>query len=483
MDPRAAAFVRELAGARPAGSRLPAVKALALQAGVSHRQMLKAVQDAVRDGLLVSRRGAGTVVAGGGAPDRPLRRTSGSEKLLKWEQMALDLGRKAQERAGLGLRVMLLPKSVCVEYGVSFPTARKALRALVREGVLRVQGRGYVSAAERFDPGVGVVAVLAGRQEFHTVGTRGHVQSYVDELERLCSRDALPLRYADLVWRGERLTRLSRVVDEAQGLQRRGVSPVVFVFSNSIPAQFLALLLAMMRKAGLRGALLDLGAARNPPEVPRGRFCLARPGADGNPGRVVADYCRSRGYHRVVFMGEEPTPNWQHARFSSMSRRLSAIDADAVTRFRTVPMPQAQSGSRTLMPEQLSRSYNTRIDSELQIRRAWAQDERRLRQALAPVLLESLEHDKPDVVVGANDRMGIACLDILMSHRLKPPTGGAVIGFDDIPESEAAGLTTYDFNQPALVRELLRATAALPDRDQPVQHVSVSGFVVNRRTA
>jgi DNA-binding LacI/PurR family transcriptional regulator len=93
-----------------------------------------------------------------------------------------------------------------------------------------------------------------------------------------------------------------------------------------------------------------------------------------------------------------------------------------------------------------------------------------------------MERDRPDVLVGANDDVAIACLDLLTANGVRVPEECAVVGFDDSAQAEPAQLTSYSFNAPAVVLEALRFGQTCPERSGPCRELVVDGFVVRRRT-
>ncbi|MBD3240801.1 MAG: hypothetical protein GF331_09470, partial [Chitinivibrionales bacterium] len=153
-----------------------------------------------------------------------------------------------------------------------------------------------------------------------------------------------------------------------------------------------------------------------------------------------------------------------------------------ITECRTRPFAPRPDGPWATCPESTLAAQDTRIGGDVNERIRWARREIALRRALEPVVHEQLERPTPDVIVGANDDVAIAVLDVLLARGLSVPDDCAVVGFDDSPMAEPAQLTSYSFNAPAVVLEALRYGQTCPERTGPCRELLVDGFVVRRRT-
>lgn len=126
-----------------AGRRLPSLREMAALWGMGVRTVQLAVAEAVRQGWLETRHGAGIWPAGA-MPTPALPRTR------------LDAGRLAE---GIGTQIraghyaagqrLPAPKDLAQQHGVHVATVRKALRTLVSQGQLERQGRVWSVSAHR----------------------------------------------------------------------------------------------------------------------------------------------------------------------------------------------------------------------------------------------------------------------------------------------------------------------------------------------
>jgi DNA-binding LacI/PurR family transcriptional regulator len=106
----------------------------------------------------------------------------------------------------------------------------------------------------------------------------------------------------------------------------------------------------------------------------------------------------------------------------------------------------------------------------------------RLRRALYPLLKGALGRDRPDILVGLNDGIAVAALDVLYRLGVDVPGECAVAGFDDTSLAFTAHLTSYNHNFHAAAREILRFGHTCPDTLNRPMRLGVDGYVVERLT-
>ncbi len=82
------------------GDRVPAVRELAAQLVVNPNTVQRAYQELEREGLLVTRRGQGTFVAGTGAVVEEVRKRLAGEAVQRYLDAMADLGFSAEGAAG-----------------------------------------------------------------------------------------------------------------------------------------------------------------------------------------------------------------------------------------------------------------------------------------------------------------------------------------------------------------------------------------------
>jgi DNA-binding LacI/PurR family transcriptional regulator len=139
----------------------------------------------------------------------------------------------------------------------------------------------------------------------------------------------------------------------------------------------------------------------------------------------------------------------------------------------------ASSGERAaaMMPRisaQL-KSVEENIVSSAESAGLWAQD-------WAEALAKLLEAQKVSAVIGANDHVALLCYNVLLKMGYAIPRDIALIGFDNRVESSFLGLSSYSFNNSALMQrcvEYILAPFRWPHRAQVEE---LDGYVHERRT-
>lgn len=178
------------------GDRLPHVRRLAGEAGLSLYAMSRALHALCEEGVLEARprRGIRVLRAGGAQPSQEKQ----DRVLSRWEQVALVLGRRIRDSRGGADVNLIQPKAVRAEFGVSPATARRALESLVRTDILMPQGRGYVPRGNRGYGSMAVLIVSRAAGQNSSVQYESGVRSMLSELEARCARDGVPIEYAFL---------------------------------------------------------------------------------------------------------------------------------------------------------------------------------------------------------------------------------------------------------------------------------------------
>ncbi|HEX5595379.1 MAG TPA: LacI family DNA-binding transcriptional regulator [Micromonosporaceae bacterium] len=98
--------------------------------------------------------------------------------------------------------------------------------------------------------------------------------------------------------------------------------------------------------------------------------------------------------------------------------------------------------------------------------------------AAAACVLDSASH--PTAILAASDLLALGVLDALAARGLRPGRDVSVVGFDDIPEAAATGLTTI--RQPAIERGRIAGTLLLDPTAYPDRRIVLPTELVVRTT-
>ena len=142
---------------------------------------------------------------------------------------------------------------------------------------------------------------------------------------------------------------------------------------------------------------------------------------DEAAGRAVGEELARLGHRRIVAIADTNTPAGSPARRLRIDE-VDCIDCNARLR-----------GLQSALPEELimvSAGHNATASGMSAAR--WILDE----------LVGPGGGVAPTAIVGLSDVIALGVLDVLRGDRVAVPGALSVIGFDDIPAAEAAGLTT-----------------------------------------
>lgn len=321
-------------------------------------------------------------------------------------------------------------------FGVSRPTAARALRDLQAEGLIerRVGSGTYVKRQETADkPALSVVLYAPGLRD-------------TEVLEPICN-EVLRLGQAQgmsVVWPYRDLdsTDSERIDAICEGFLGRGVAGVFFAPHEHEPErQALNRRVAeALRSAGVGVVLLD----RDVLEFP-GRSDFDLISIDHfQSAFVLTEHLLELGRRRFCFLARPGYPSTTDLRMA---------------------------GCREAMARR-----------GLSIPRRWA----RFGDPTDPAFIRSVLRAKPDAIVCANDRTAALLLQSLAGMGLELPGGTSIVGFDDVRYATLLSIPLTTIRQPCA--ELARvAVDTMRDRverpDQPPRRVLLKGELVIRRSS
>jgi DNA-binding LacI/PurR family transcriptional regulator len=88
--------------------------------------------------------------------------------------------------------------------------------------------------------------------------------------------------------------------------------------------------------------------------------------------------------------------------------------------------------------------------------------------------------------VGANDNVALECMDWLQRRRIAVPQQVSVIGFDNSLPAFHHGLSSYSFNESAVIHAMVEhalSAAKGPSAKGHSRPVEIDGYVVSRRSS
>lgn len=479
-------------------TRLPPIRALAADAGVSHTSMSHALAKAREDGLVDARPSRGiTIPVSRAARSIP----SGHAGSYRWVRTRDTLREEILARRLGSDSPLPNHKQLISRYGVNDRTLRKALGALVAEGVLEVYGRSYRTARARGRAPRDTVLLFArGTRAGQIEDYSGRTMGYVRALEQLAHARGVTLRVvscridgesmeAPLIrepgWPGEfdPRTVLGSVVWQ-QDLTQDAVNHIhAWTVTHSLPCAILC--------EDEAPAKAESGLTRN--------FMLPR---DFEVGLEIARFLRGRGHEQVACVTIHPDLAWSRERIAGIRQGYADAGlAGSVAVFsREVsprwPVEQEQTHwlkSATRAGDVASRALTRVVGHELQpvavrgIQSACHQAVLKefSRDALSEVVREVLERTKVSAIVCVNDSLAAECQVLLSEQGVAVPGRISVVGVDDGSIAVSHQLTSYNFNGDAamdlMLEYVIHPRSPLVGA-RGVAPVHVRGFVHERAT-
>ncbi len=480
-------FLRQRAEAAGVGARLRPVRELAVEAGVSHYTLSKALRELCREGVLGAKPRAGIVVkrSGVGPGTVSVRDEDSLRTRARWEQIALVLSRRIRSLGSNPPVGQVLPKEVCVEFGVSYQTARKAIDSLVEQDILVPYSRGYVAVGSQSYGNMGVLCTTRTAREYSTVDEGRVTRVFANQFERVCALERVPLEYAFLGYDEHGVTGAQQAVARLRELARHRPRVMALVQAPGLSPADVAQVCAMSQSVKVPVVVVDFGNQTSPADLPRYRLGFMGIDRTHHAGRVMGDFLVGKRYRRVGVIGWGEGGGWQRARHEAIVSRVHQRTSEVQFFSYQVPEPAAEGvGVEAFTPALLkreSRRYQ-RLVGQMRTDAELALAHYRLRSAVHPLLSTALHRDSPDVLVGLNDSVAVAVLDVLYSMGIDVPEECAVAGFDDTSLAFAAHLSSYNYNWHAVAREILRFGYTCPASLRRPSLLEVDGFVVERMT-
>ncbi len=485
-----------IAEAREGGTtRLPTLNALAVRAGVSHVTMLACIHRMAAEGVLCTRRGSGVFLAGSAAGHvvDPVPRAA-------WRRVAEAV--RVGVLDGTFARGECLPprKELCDCFGVCPATLRRSLQWLSDQQVLEPDRKRHRVARVR---GTGVRSTVV----VITVGTPSQpiarpTQRHADdllELERAITRSGLLMKLTFFWYEGEKQVSMS----EGGGLYPRGQLDNVLGFVvltrgllHTTVVSVLGSLALLRRPVAVIDDTDEATRAGDWPHVPQLQvFTMANSAQCGSEvGRRLLDL----GHRQFAYVGPEAVA-WSHRRYEGLCEAVAVPGSTRPVCRCELPVladrMRSASGADSFV-ELAVAGFGSRGDSDRRVLRALRGNAGRAANvtltagleheayvdALGPPMERLLASPRPSVLVGGNDRVALACMEVLQRTGARIPEDISVVGFDDTFEAFNNGLTSYNFNSAGAAQAALNHVLSPPrprvlSKGSRLHALEVKGFV------
>ena len=525
---------RLIAGEWKSGERLPSLAQLAKQYAVSRTTMWRAVGRLQHEGVVHARM-RGAIIAGSVKETRP----APAPALHPWELLKKQIAQ--------GILLGTIPTGplppICkqaLQHGVAIDTMKKALTALVCEGILIQEGRCIRPARTAYQYGT-TTAILISQGAFRSGISIGEVRTerVVEAFERESSRLSIVPRSEGFdPFHPSALIELRATIEATP----RICGFVVNFWKPWDEAGFGRWLdlLRYLCTTRLPIVLIDQsGATEFPSDITANRFVRILRIAGVSAGERVADFLIAKGHLQIAYLTPMENVHWSQNRSRCLRQRLQKYgNANADIKV-FGPADAADTNDLVLAilglgPTGIERLYRERLSTHERgdlVQRLTQENFQSLRAAVArgkpaatlhalaaflsrladrphdpaifDAILEALIHNASNtagiphlnalfervyrestatVWVCSDDKTGIRAVEFLRRKGRKVPENISVFGFENWRESHEMHLSTYDFNMPGMVQQALLMILDEKARKARPAVSEVEGFVVERRT-
>jgi DNA-binding LacI/PurR family transcriptional regulator/DNA-binding FadR family transcriptional regulator len=426
----------------------------------------------------------------------------------RWKDVRTRLS--ADIQAGVYPPGSLLPfcKVLSGRYGAAHTTLAQTLQSLVDEGRLTKERKRFrVFSLSRPSAQSTIVLVAYGDTLLDLIGwgAMPRAERFLHSLEQRCIQHGLRLEYLSCSDGFDWTPRARRLMSR----QNQG-NVLGFVFWLPVLTENqVRVLTRRLAESGRPVAVLDeigqyyypLGtqppsAAYRHPEamVTSPLFQLFNMAFTDRAGRDMGKYLFDRGHRHAVYIGEVEQEPFNTNRVAGMQRYLREDDnatlrsvwltdpKDPVAAYvlRDKKIREMREDAAALLAMSYDSPYRSRIRDDI---RALS-----MMKVLAQMYRDRLESTlncrEATAWVASGDLIACMLLGFLEEKGVAVPKDLSVVSFDDTPGAFNAGLTTYNFNVPALVDAMMEHILGGPSaRKRHREAIEIPGFVVERTTS
>jgi DNA-binding GntR family transcriptional regulator len=492
-------------------TRLPSVKNLASDIGVSKTTICKALHVLHQQGVVTIRQGSGIHVPSSVTADD----LKAHDTIEDHQEPRMTHSQRLTRRIGEDMLNGMYPpgtllpsvKELTQRYGACFVTVKGALNALVKDSRLVPFKRGYrvfqftAAAQQSHRP---VMVCLSGSESVEYVIAGPRAVNMWRTLESELNRLGLDMEIFTISEAAGTHSRDAIRHRQFLSLQRDRSVIGYFVRLQKTGFEELSRLCTILSQTGKRTSLFDeFGEIIIPRTViTNKRFKMFTISIGTSAGKTVGEYLLGLG-HRKVGCFSSFTNNadwtWHEDRIKGVVQAYeSAGFANAVRTFvtdgfkRWMAYQDTRSGARPFSDIHKhfirgAQSINPGIDPNdvslylMAVDWLWGFE---LDRMMKP-LYDSAIHDRQITAwVAINDFVALSALKYLHANNVRVPQDISLIGFDDNIESLAAGLSSYNFNIPAAVTATLdHIMGGRMTRSQSIDKpVEIPGVIMERTT-
>jgi DNA-binding transcriptional regulator YhcF (GntR family) len=490
---KAVSFINEMLekGIWKPGDLLPSISQLASSAKVSTVPMWKAVHQLDSEGILEVLHGSGTRVK---SITEEIQGTVRKGWLGLRDRIHKDV------LSGMYPAETLMPslKELRVVYGVSYPTLRKALDNLAKEGVIISEHRTFrvvTFASKKAHASIVLLGWSGPGVEIQDRTPWG--EEFLRICENQCSRMKINLQIVRFT--GEENDIQFYAVDSNTPVKINDERSVLgyLVWAES-PGNMYRQVLNLVSRFKKPIAVLQEGSKLDINDIAENCkylqvFSIA---TSSNAARAVASFLKHQGHNSIAYFSHLHRSDWSQARLHGLREVYSrtgepaSVYSYSLTHYRylhefsdAIKQPDQYlkkilpyNDKKNTVPQLILNAFsNLKNMMSLQVQDSVIQ------RYLYPLFNKAILINQCTAWVCCNDTTALMALDFLKKHSHRKIS---LIGFDDTFEAFRKGLTSYNFNIQALVQLMLNhvVNPANMLSSKRTRAVEIEGMLVERQT-
>lgn len=528
MNPSQARAYRSLKASILAGEgihkgRLPTVKELAKQACVSLASASTALKQMEKEGLLVIRK-RGIWLAqgeadsaipnahdqGGGQSSGIAPATSKARGGPKWKKLAERLEQEILRGHYAPGKEMPATTELAENYGVSFPTMRKATEAILAMGLVREnKARLEVSIARQETQRSTLLFLGLGEENGDILWISDRMREFTGELIAAGKRAGLRIEIIGIPpqWRSERLKVRFEKLGESQAILGCVIWPL------GLPEARLSELIALLPGTFSQGSTRernfhlkelpcviidevgDLAEStsemRSHPRYPHWNPTSQQRvyGIAGErAGREIGQALIRLGHRKVAYLSPYLDETWSKRRFMGLKEVFYAagkgyewfVDGENKRDTLTRPAKKGWEVDQAIKPilpalsnlEELKKRFDDPHLIDHMRDTLWALIRQiETNKVLVPAAHRLLAHKEITAWVLANDQVAVQIRHLLKLQGIRIPKHISLVGFDNSQDAWDYHIASYDFEFPEMARaslaHILKPNSSLPSGEFP----------------
>ncbi len=495
---KALSYINNGIASRKLSGKLPSIRLLARDAGVSYVTMWRSVKQ------LAGGRGAGE---GMNDNDRQTARAGVPEHddgNVLWQKISKRLKKDILSGGFPPGQPLPSCKELRHRYGVSFRTLKKSIDALASEEMIRPYKKRYVIPAISLSGSNARVVVLGCGWEDGRIWADFQDKNYFRILESECIQSRIPLDVVVYYKKNGRLHFIHSATGGPYDLSNENILGIVYIVANLqvFPEEILKAVSTLKKPI----AVLDVIGCFNDFTSCAENHCIRffTTTASVFPAKTVARYLLSLKHTRIAFISPFHKAPWSKIRCQS----CMSIYQDAGITGGVEPLvldryafqwdflqgPGKRDNLRSLISQytQLKNRSHPGISGKFgtlqyglsKYLTEWNCAVGEIYTVMRPLFDKALHDPSITAWVMANDFAATLAIDYLKELHYRTPEDVSIIAFDNTLDAMEYQITTYDFNNNGIVTMMLRsilAPSTIPV-NQGKGMFEVEGRIVVRRS-